>query len=482
MTAKSLLAYLLPALLFTGAALLSYLLNFNGLYGQDAHEYLRQSKEWFAWLSTGAPRAQTLGDIQFSIGYPLAGALVRLVVGDAVLSLQIVSWLSFMAAAFLLNRLLLLLAHGSREDSRAVFVFLGLALAPVALKAGLTDMSDALGLALCLASFFFGLRWIEQENGRDVLFMALFMALAVSTRAALMALLLPLAAGVGWFLIERRRWGWLLVALLTGAAVLLPQCLQSGNVLSQHSQIASWSVAHFFQREFNDVNGGISRYWLPNIVYLFSPVFHPGFCLLLPGLLLLGKRTDVVLPAKRILFGCLIAYGLLLGGLSHQNIRFLLPAYALLLLILFPAWDRMYCYGFYFFKKLTWSILAAALLLQTAFATKMLWPIVQRNRLEQQIATQIRLQLKPGAVLYAFDMDVAMRTYLPDTQIINLWIKRYGTFADGDYVLYNEPVILKQWADKNPVLNWEDMQQTHGLQLTQNLPGGWKLYRLTPPY
>lgn len=472
-------------MLFLGAALLSYLLNFNGLYGQDAHEYLRQSSEWYQWLSAGVQRSEGIGDTQYSMGYPLAGALVRMVCGNAILSLQLISWLSYAAAAWLLNRLLLLLAHGSREDSRIAFVFLGLSLAPVALRAGLTDMSDALGLALCLAAFFFGLRWIDQEKGYDSVWAAMFIALAITVRVPLGALMLPLALAVGWYLLERRRWIWLAISLFAGTVILLPQVLHSGSLLSHpfaHSQVANWSAANFFHRTFNDENGGLSRYWLPNILYLFSPLFHFGFCIVLPGLLLLGKRTDVALPSKRLIFGCMAVYGLLLGGLPHQNIRFLLPAYALLLIIMFPAWDRMYCYGFYFFKRLTWAILGATLLFQIVFGLKGLWPILQRNRLEKQIASEIRPFLNPGARVYSFDVDIALHTYLPDIQMFNLWNERYGHYENGDYVLYNEPVILRQWAGKNPVLNWEDMQQAHTLQLVKSLPEGWKLFRLVSPY
>lgn len=68
----------------------------------------------------------------------------------------------------------------------------------------------------------------------------------------------------------------------------------------------------------------------------------------------------------------MLAYLVLLGGLPQQNTSLLLPAYALLLLLLFPAWDRFYCYGFIFFKKLTLGILLLALTLQLFFSIQVL--------------------------------------------------------------------------------------------------------------
>jgi hypothetical protein len=221
------------------------------------------------------------------------------------------------------------------------------------------------------------------------------------------------------------------------------------------------------------------HYLLPNIGYLLFPLCHPGFCLLLPGLLLLAKKTDVVLPSKKVLIACLACYLLLLGGLPHQNLRFLLPAYSILLLLFFPAWDRMFAYGFYFFKRLTWAILAAVLVVQIICNVKIIAPTLARYRLEVEIARDIRTVLPPNAVVYAFDLDVAMRSYLPDVQWKNMWIERYVTFAPGSYVLFNEPLLRPQWEGQNPMTNWDHINQTHQLELIHTLPDGWGIYRMT---
>jgi 4-amino-4-deoxy-L-arabinose transferase-like glycosyltransferase len=483
MTFQARFQLFITLLLFAGIAILSFLLNFNGLYGQDAHEYLRQSRAVFEYWNSASVMPVTPGDVEFAIGYPAAGALLRFLFGDSILALQLVSWLSFAVSVWLLERILALLTHGSRADSRWSFVTLGLAMAPVFVRSGLTLMSDALGMAMVLAAFLFALRWMELRRGSDACWSAVFMALALSVRLGLAGMLIPLALLVAWYLVERRAWRWMVLALLAGIVVLLPQLFLETSVIVhpfQHSPI-HWSPAHFFQRSFHFENG-LSQYLLPNILYLAFPLMHPGFCLLLPGLLLLAKKTDLALSAKKVILICLAGYLLLLGGLPHQNLRFLLPAYALLLLLLFPAWDRMYCYGFYFFKRLTWSILGITFLLQILATGWMLYPTLSRNHLEQSVAHEIRASLPAGATVFGFDLDIAMKSYLPDIQFFNLWERRYIDFPAGSFVLFNEPALRPQWEGQNPMLNWDFLRDNYTLEPVKNLPDGWVLYQIGQRY
>ncbi|MBK8427287.1 MAG: hypothetical protein IPL27_15485 [Lewinellaceae bacterium] len=183
-----------------------------------------------------------------------------------------------------------------------------------------------------------------------------------------------------------------------------------------------------------------------------------------------------MLPSKKVLIASLACYLLLLGGLPHQNLRFLLPAYALLLLLFFPAWDRMFAYGFYFFKRLTWSILALVLAVQLLAAVKIMAPVLARNRMEVDIAREMQTVLPPNATVYAFDLDIALRSYLQDIHWKNMWIQRYDTFPDGSFVLFNEPLLRPQWEGRNPILNWDDLNQQKQLVLKRELPGGWRMF------
>lgn len=479
MTAHSVLPRLLPGLYFLSLVFLSYVLDFNGLYGQDAHEYLRQSRAIFDRWHGFAIAAPGMGDAEFAGGYPLVGAMLRWVLGDSVLAMQMVSWMAAAFGLWLFVRLLTLLAPGARVESRWAFAGLGLVLCPMFLRAGLTSMSDALGLLFALAAFFYGIRVFERKPLSNAIWAAAFAAMAISTRYSLAALLLPLAVSIGYFLVERKKWLALLGAVGAGVLALLPHFwLKNGGIENPlgHSLLQDWSVFNFFKSSFTTLSGTVS-YSLPNGLYLLFPLSHPGFCLVLCGLFFLFKRTDLALPEKKILLACILVYLLLLGGLPHQNLRYLLPVYALLLLLLFPAWDRLYCYGFLFFKRLTAGLLLGALVLQLFCCVRMLAPTLARNHLEQEIATTLQSTIPPNATLYAFDLDVALRTYLPDVQFHNLWERRYAEYPVGSFVLFNE-ALRPQWQGQNPILNWDFLKANYRLQLRAEWPNGWALWEI----
>ena len=469
--------------MFLALAGLSYLLHFNGLYGQDAHEYLRQSRVIFDRLHGLPTPPVNLGDAEIAGGYPLAGALLQYLGPGAVRALQLVSWLAAAAALWLFEINLRLLSPGAREISRWVFGLLGLALSPYFFRAGFTSMSDALGLALLLAALFYALRAIEFDRTRDVIGFAVFAGLAVTTRYALAALLVLPALALVLERWRRRQYAWLAAMILAALLALAPLWwLKAGapKGLLAHSLLQDWSVLNFFKSTFVQASGTVT-YPLPNLIYLFYPILHPGFCLVLPALFLLTKRTDAARYTKRLLLFSLTAYLLLLGGLPHQNLRYLLPAYVLLLLLFFPAWDRFFAYGLYFFKRLTYWLMALALACQLFFCQQTLRPVLARNRQEHRTATALATRLKSGDVVYAFDLDIALQSYLPGIEFRNLWVQRYDRFPAGSYLLFNEPKLRDQWAGQNPMLNWTFARDRYRLQAIQNLPDGWTLYRIVSP-
>jgi heme exporter protein D len=467
-------------LFFLCLAILSYILNFNGLYGQDAHEYLRQSRAIFDRLSGLPSPPAELGDVEFAGGYPLLGAIFRFLLGDSVLALQVLSWIAAALGLWVFERLLALLAPGARADSRWAMAGLGVVLAPMFLRASLTSMSDGLGLLFALSTFFLGFRALEKGRATDLMGAAILGAFALSTRYALLALLLPLAVALVHSLISRKKYGSLILAAAAFGVAMLPHFwLKTGGTenLLAHSSVSQWSVLHFFKSSFEGTNGGISRYLLPNLFFLFFPLFHPAFCIALPGLILLAKKTDLLLPTKKILFSGVVLYLILLGGMPQQNLRHLLPTYIMVLLLLFPAWDRFFCYGFLFFKRLATGVLIIALAVQLVCSVQYLVPTISRNRLETEIAQQLRAVLPPNAEVYAFDLDVSLRTYLPEVQFHNLWVQRYPTFSSGHFVLFNE-ALRPQWQGQNPILNWDALKTKHRLVRQLDLPEGWVLWMI----
>jgi hypothetical protein len=214
---------------------------------------------------------------------------------------------------------------------------------------------------------------------------------------------------------------------------------------------------------------------MPNWSYLLFPLAHPAFCLFLPGLFLLAKKTDWTLPAKMLLMASTGTYLLLLGGVPVQNLRYLLPVYVALLWLLFPAWDRLYCYGFIFFPRITKGVLALAFTVQVLASALWVSPVLKRNRLERSVARVLKEKVPAGATVYSFDLDVALRSYLPELVFVNLWESRLGPIPNGAFVLFNEN-LRTQWAGKNPVLNFDKIQEDGGLRWVENMDEGWQLW------
>jgi hypothetical protein len=352
-----------PLLLLSGVVALSCFLKFNGIDGVEDPECQRASVAIFNhWQGTAGKYESAHAYNQI---YAFLGAMLQYLFKQPNMALQVVSWLAFAVSGWLVERIVATLAHGSRTDSRMSFVFLGWVLAPVVVASGLGVGGALLEMTTVLSAFLFGLRCVEQTRASDIVWVALFTLLSVIMRPILAGLLLPLALVSGWGLVKRREWNWLSAAILVGTAVGAMVAYDSNHWMCHVDgrALQNWSPAHFFQRSF-DTENGISRHLLPNVVFLLFPIMHPGFCLLLPGLLLLAKKTDLTLPAKKTVLFALCAYSMVIGGLPQQPIGTLMPSYAMVLFLLFPAWDRFYCYGLYFLKKHTRILLFVALLLQ----------------------------------------------------------------------------------------------------------------------
>jgi hypothetical protein len=475
---KTFYQLLLPLAALLLLVLLAWLLNFNGLYGQDAHEYWRLSRVFHEAWQQGIPWAGVAATRDLAPGYPaLAGAF-----SDGLWPLQALSLLACAGTLWYFDALLQVLSPGARAASRRSYALLLLLGAPWFLRAGLTVMSDALGLFFMAGACFYGFRLLEKYRVYDAPWMVLMAAAACCTRYSVAPLLAPLLLYVWVVLWRAGRWRVLLMWL--GLLVLPVLWWYSGGLagaVQGHSAWQGWSVWHWWRRSFEGMNG-LQTYWAPNLIYgwLF-PLIHPGFCVSLSLLFPLFRRTDVLLPSKRLALLCMALHGLFLAGFDSQNVRWLLPDYFLLLLIMFPAWDRFFAYGFYFLKN-KWMLPIFGVLgcIQLFFIIKTIRPVLERHQQEQFISRQLRIQTPSNALIYTFDMDVALKNYLPDRRYRNLWAERMDTFEAGGYLLLHRRFTETQWAGRNPALNVATATEKYLLEPLDSFPDHWKLYRIRP--
>lgn len=458
------------ALILMLLLILRLLSDFNGLYGQDSHEYYRYALRWKEFLSGGAHP----GDYFWPMHYPVYGALLMLLIPGTALAPQLISMLSM--ALLLLYAARLIRRYSPPASPGMIYGYLFLAgfLSPFLFQSAFLVMSDMLAAFLTTAAIYHLLKYREDRGGRDFLGGVFFCISAVNTRyPAGVVLLVPAVLAAGVFF-RHFRWRQLLYALGIIAVCLMPHFYirgsGSGDFIT-HNWLLSWSPQHWFMRSFVTVDGSAS-YLMPNLLYSFSNWFYPGF-ICIGALLLLWVQKADLRPAGRVLLISLLLYSLLLAGIPFQNMRFQLLTFPLVLVLLFPAFQRL---REKYLKPRTAMILAAAglILIQGGLIYKYSQRIYQSNQMEQQVARS--LLAYPGRPLYTFWIDGALRSYGVANPVTNLWQERLTSLAPEALVLFNEPQFREQWADKNPMINWRFIQRHYNLQQIESLAGGWKLY------
>jgi hypothetical protein len=279
--------------------------------------------------------------------------------------LSVLSWLSAGFALWLFDLNLRLISPGARAQSRSFYSVIFFCLAPAFFQSGWSPIPDMPGLALLLGFVWCTGKAMEGRRLRHALGAAASGLAALALQPALWPAVLCLALGLGWALgrAGRVRVVWALIALVGAifGGVVWAFGLGAAD-LADAARMQDWLPTNWFATSATE---GAEAVW-PNALFVLFPFFYPAFCLLFPFLLLLWKRTDWQRPLRRLLLAALAAYLLFLSGLPGQRLSDLLPAYALLLLPLFQSWDRLQSYGEFFLPRLTYGILAAAILVQLA--------------------------------------------------------------------------------------------------------------------
>jgi hypothetical protein len=279
--------------------------------------------------------------------------------------LSVLSWLSAGLALWLFDLNLRLISPGARAQSRSFYSVIFFCLAPAFFQSGWSPNPDMPVLALLLGFVWCTIKAMEGLHLRHALGAAASGLAAAVAQPVLWPAVLCLALGLSWALGRAGRgsvwWAFIaLVGIISGGAMWVFGLGPAD--LAAAARLQDWTPANWFAPS---AAGGAADA-RPNALFALFPFFHPAFCVLLPFLLLLWKRTDWQRPARRLLLTALTAYLFFLSGLPEQKLTALLPAYALLLLSFFQSWDRLQSYGEFFLPRLTYGILAAAILVQLA--------------------------------------------------------------------------------------------------------------------
>lgn len=306
------------------------------------------------WRTTGYPFIFASMVFRISYGFTVLLLCAATAVSSLVSDGSLISGVFYSLILVFSERLTGFTAYGCRADSRLWFTGIFLALAPV-LMVSQESIPRLSGLLFVICSLCAVVKLIEKGGDRWILLLIPAGVAAIHIDIRLAGLLLPVSLQIVRIPVGRKKLWHVVIAILP--AITFAAVATTSKSLT--NLITAWNFA-----SLTGVGRPAAVEEVPGFLYIFYPVAHPWFCVLLPGLLLLFRKTDLDNPARRMLLGGAVSYLLLLGGLPDRELFSLVPAYVILLTVVFPSWDRIYCYGLYFFKKTVWLTVSILILTQ----------------------------------------------------------------------------------------------------------------------
>lgn len=446
---------------------------FDGLYGQDAHEYLRYASALRSWLSAGTHP----GFSRWPPVFPMSAALLSLTGLSVATSTQMISFLSWLAAywfgAAALERL-----HPGRNAAAYWALLFGLS--PFLMRIALSSMSDMLAIAWGCAFLAFALRWYEERRALDMGWAALCFSCGAATRFSVPVVLGPIALGLAVEVLRTRDVRALVVSMLGGIPPAALAIRASSLEMLALSNAEEWKAANMLERSFSTPSGGSQSYALPNIVASFVPLIHPGFCV--AGLLLLIglKREDTRAPATRALTLSFLVFTLFLAGLALQNDRHRLAAFPLAMMLLFPSFARGRAWlaskiPFRSAMRIGAVVLVAIQLGLLAVTTRALFAA---QRQEMRIVE--RLRSGPPVTLFTFSFTLGLQNRGVPQRVVELWNTSPAGAHPGDLVLFAPDRLAAQWSGHELMAHFAMLRPRLGPPI-DDFGGGWFLYRVVSP-
>jgi hypothetical protein len=446
-------------------------LNFNGLYGQDSHEYLRFGKALYQYFLTG----RNPGDNIWPVNFPLYGALLSLLLRDVNFSMQMLSVCSFIGIILYTSKLLKLIFI-SDETRRSLFLSCFLLFSPLVLRASTLVMSDVLCMFFIAGAFYHFFK-LERTGHRIDLYVLVFYSFsAVMTRyPASIVLLIPGSLTL-IKLVKEKKIVPIIFSTCIAGIVLLPHILIKANHSASfinHEFLTDWSAINFFKSDFITEGGGEEKHKIPNAIYAFYNLIHPGYLFIGAPLLLFFKKRHLQSNEIKLLWISILLYAIFLCGVPYQNLRYVMLTFPLVLICLYPLYLSFF--NFLLMRKLVIAFTTIALITQIVLFCYVFNMSYQRNLFEKEVFNS--LENYPKNVLYTFDIDVALSSYETKHHIINLLTKDI-VFKKGELILFNEQRFVPQWGHTALGYNWSNLKSQRRLVHMLELDDGWKLYEI----
>ncbi|WP_034061056.1 ArnT family glycosyltransferase [Lacinutrix jangbogonensis] len=446
------------------------LLGFDGLYGQDSYEYLRYTNAIQNYIVEGTHP----GNYYWPVLYPVFGSLIGFIFGSTPLGLQLISCLSFSTACIYILKSIRLLYPKAPFSFLYVFVFA--VFCPFLLKMGLIVMSDATAMAFVVLTFYFFFKSYYKKTSIVPLFV--FATCALMTRYASLFITLPIILYSLYLVIKRKSVYQFITAICLSFLVVVPFIIFQWNALFEVTSnyfLKVWSFLNYFKASYTTADGTQS-YLLPNLVYTFYVFFHPGFIFIgvLLSLISLKERKYLFSFPQKILCASIGLYVFFLAGIPFQNSRILGLVFPLVLIFLFPAFLSVTKKKYV--QKFIIPFTIISIIAQLCFWIATFHQVYSRTLIEKEIVDL--LEPYQEHTLYSFDLDLAIKGRGLNFEYKNMFVDLYKNYNTGDLILFDPLRYRFQWKDKNPMLNWEFIEDNYNLKILDTHPKGWKLYKI----
>ena len=443
---------------------LSFIFDFNGLYGQDSHAYYKYAKELFLFFNTGSePNYFYWPKI-----YPSIGALLGYTGIPILFLLRLVSFFSLIGALYFANKLIYQIYNKDGKE----WLFLGGVFATYFIRGSVLVMSDMLGAFFTIAFFYHFVVFHKTGKSLNLLLMICFVGLTFFVRYASLPLFIIPMVIVVYGLFKKLN---LLNVILIGAGFLVSLysflLYQEGFIDLISEFFLRWKFEYIYSRSFYNKDGFI-EHLVPNVFYIFGNFFHLGYLSIGIFVVPFIRRNNYL---NTVILGSILFYLIFLSGFSTQNYRFLLISHLLVLVYLFPAYHRLKewlktknRFNLFFIS----TIIFNSLFFDYSFRKTYL---VHLN--EKVIAKEL-IKIIKDETIYSFYVDQSFPSYGIKNEIKNFYMDDYKEFEYGSLVIFNEDKFQGQWEGTLVMKNWNRLMSDYELEEVKDFGNNWKIYRV----
>lgn len=395
---------------------------FDGLYGQDAYEYLACSERFKQELQQYKIPEKFF---YWPSGYFIVTSLISLF---TTVSMNITAMgVSLIAGSLLapfMYRLTELLVRNyfpeCKSQNTAVYVGFITVFSGVLIKSSVVIMSDALALTLLVRCVYYLVKYCDNIGLSNLILAMILLSLSTMIRYAnfFFVPVIIIVMGYLFITVENRNKipTHFLISSLIGTIVFIPEFyyifkygISYFKYEGEHPTWASgWSFENFFKNEFITYDG-IKQYKLINALYYLIPIFHPLYIFAFGATFFYGVwkviRMKKTLPAILLLMWIFVYY-FYLSGVPFQSLRYTMsyiPPLIILTSIGFSFIKIKPVFKVFLFTTCIITLLIAAVNHFIKFNYE--------KQKELEICSYLKSDIPENSIVYSFEVTGALKYY-----------------------------------------------------------------------